>query len=58
MEEAERQITAIKILDIKMHPIKGDLNFQHLLNIHKHIFEDIYEWAGETRSVNISSRFF
>jgi cell filamentation protein len=54
LEEAERQITAVKILDMKMHPIKGDLNFEHLLNIHEYIFEEIYEWAGKTRSVNIS----
>jgi len=54
LEEAERQITAVKILDIKMHPVKGDLNFAHLVNIHKYIFEDIYKWAGEIRSVNIS----
>jgi cell filamentation protein len=59
LEEAERQITAVKILDLKMNPMKGDLNFEHLLNIHKYIFDDIYEWAGKTRSVNISkgSRF-
>lgn len=54
LEEAERQITAVKILDIKMHPVKGDLNFSHLVNIHKYIFEDIYNWAGEARSVNIT----
>lgn len=54
LEEAERQITAVKILDLKMNPIKGDLNFEHLPNIHKYIFNDIYEWAGKTRSVNIS----
>lgn len=54
LQEAERQITAVKILDLKMNPLKGDLNFEHLLNIHKYIFNDIYEWAGKTRSVNIS----
>lgn len=54
LEEAERQITAVKILEIKMHPIKGNLNFEHLLNIHKYIFKEIYIWAGKTRSVNIS----
>ena len=54
LDEAERQITAVKILDTKMHPIKGNLNFEHLANIHEYVFEDIYKWAGETRSVNIS----
>lgn len=53
-KKRKRQITAVKILDIKMRPVKGDLNFAHLANIHKYIFEDIYKWAGEIRSVNIS----
>lgn len=54
LEEAERQITALKILDLKMKPLKGNLDLNHLLYIHKYIFEDIYSWAGKTRSVNIA----
>jgi len=53
-EEAERQITAVKILEIKMHPIRGNLDFEHLLNIHKYMFKELYTWSGKTRSVNIS----
>ncbi len=54
LDEAERQITALKILDLKMKPLKGNLNKNHLIYIHKYIFEDIYSWAGKTRSVNIA----
>ena len=54
LDEAERQITALKILDLKMKPLKGNLDLKHLLYIHKYIFEDIYSWAGKTRSVNIA----
>lgn len=54
LEKAERQITSIKILDLKMNPLKGNLDFDHLLSIHKYIFIDIYPWAGMTRTVNIS----
>lgn len=54
LEEAERQLTAVRILDLKLHPIKGNLDFQHLLNIHQCIFKEIYSWAGKTRSVNIA----
>ena len=54
LDEAERQITALKILDLKMKPLKGNFDKNHLLYIHKYIFEDIYIWAGKTRTVNIS----
>ena len=54
LDEAERQITALKILDLKMKPVKGNFDINHLLYIHKYIFEDIYKWAGKTRNVNIA----
>ena len=51
---AEREITSLKIAMAKADKIDGDFDFEHLKNIHKFIFEDIYTWAGETRHVNIS----
>ncbi len=54
LDEAERQITAFKILDLKMKPLRGNFDINHLLYIHKYIFEDIYSWAGKTRCVNIA----
>ena len=32
----------------------GSLDAAHYLAIHRHIFQDIYEWAGEVRTVRIS----
>lgn len=50
----EREITAYRIMSIEKIPMKGQLDFKHLQDIHKKIFQDIYEWAGQTRSVNIA----
>lgn len=33
---------------------KGDFDLSHLQTIHKHLFQDIYEWAGEIRTVEIN----
>jgi cell filamentation protein len=33
---------------------EGDLNFQHFKAIHRHLFQDVYEWAGQIRTVRIS----
>ncbi|HBF9262874.1 TPA: Fic family protein [Clostridioides difficile] len=30
-----------------------EFNFDYIKDIHKHIFGDIYDWAGETRKINI-----
>ena len=54
LAEAEREITSLKLAMAKADPIKGSLDFVHLQNIHRYIFEDIYSWAGELRQVDIS----
>lgn len=32
----------------------GDFDLAHLKAIHRHLFQDVYEWAGEVRTVEIS----
>lgn len=54
LEIAEREYTALSIAEIKYTPVKGNLDLKHLQTIHKQIFNDIYDWAGELRTVNIS----
>ncbi|HBP39158.1 MAG TPA: cell filamentation protein Fic [Clostridiales bacterium] len=51
---AEREITALKIAKVKDKPIKGNFDLDHLREIHRFIFEDIYTWAGKLRTVNIA----
>jgi len=33
---------------------EGSFDLAHLRNIHRHLFQDIYEWAGELRTVEIN----
>ena len=32
----------------------GDLDFKHFKAVHGHLFQDVYDWAGEIRTVRIS----
>ncbi|ECL1891962.1 cell filamentation protein Fic [Campylobacter coli] len=45
----ERMITNKKALELGKNPIKGNFDYQHLKDIHKAIFEDVYTWAGQDR---------
>lgn len=54
LEEAERNITAHRILQVRQNPFEEPLDFNYLCKLHKHIFQDIYTWAGKTRDVNIA----
>lgn len=33
---------------------EGKLNFAHYKAVHHHLFQDVYEWAGQARTVRIS----
>jgi cell filamentation protein len=33
---------------------KGNFDMKHLQAIHRHLFQDIYDWAGQIRTVEIS----
>lgn len=50
LEEFERFITNRASRDVP----KVEPNFDGLKKIHKHYFNDVYEWAGQVRDVNIS----
>ncbi|MBI5323438.1 Fic family protein [Bradyrhizobium sp.] len=32
----------------------GNLDYEHFKSIHRHLFQDVYDWAGEPRTVRIS----
>lgn len=49
---AEIELTAARIAQFE--PNFDDISFQALCAIHAWLFQDIYEWAGELRTVDIS----
>ena len=54
LRDAEREATAIRIMQLYKHPIHGKLDYVHLKKIHEYIFRDLYEWAGKERTVDIA----
>lgn len=51
LEAAERQFVMQRLLEAMP---KGDFDLEHLRAIHRHLFQDVYEWAGNVRTVEIS----
>lgn len=37
----------------KLNDLKKEISIQHLKDIHKTLFQDVYSWAGEFRQVNM-----
>ena len=52
--DAEKKLSFVRLQELQNNPVKGKFDFKHLLDIHKYIFQDIYVWAGKTRTVEIS----
>ncbi|QDQ28020.1 hypothetical protein FNU76_17635 [Chitinimonas arctica] len=53
LDAFEADATAVRLLELIDRPILGQFDLAHLKAIHRHIFQDVYEWAGELRTVDI-----
>lgn len=51
--EAEVALTSIRLEELELKPIEGNFDFHHLKKIHHYIFQDLYDWAGKIRTVEI-----
>jgi cell filamentation protein len=50
----EANATTARLAELDAAPLKGRFDVAHLKAIHKFIFQDVYSWAGEFRTVNVS----
>ena len=56
LAEVEASITFAKNSELEQHPFSGNFDFEHYKAIHRFLFEDIYEWAGQIRTVDMSKK--
>jgi cell filamentation protein len=54
LERFEARRTHQRIAQLVDTPVPATFDVAHLKAIHRHIFQDVYEWAGQFRTVNIS----
>ena len=58
--QTEAQFVAERARELTHQPIPGAFDLPHLQAIHRHLFGDLYEWAGHLRTVDLTkdtSRF-
>ncbi|UNE53890.1 Fic/DOC family protein [Bartonella machadoae] len=54
LRSVESSFAYIRSYELDSTPIKGKFDLNHMKEIHKKLFGDVYEWAGEIRSIDIS----
>jgi len=53
---AEADLTAFRLAELRIAPISGGFDSVHLQEIHHHVYQDLYDWAGELRRVDAGNR--
>jgi len=60
LDAYEGELSTLRSIEILENPVAGQFDLAHLQRIHLALFQDVYDWAGEIRTVDISrgnSRF-
>jgi cell filamentation protein len=53
LDNAEADYVVYRLKDLALNPLSGDYHTSHLLRMHEYIFQDIFEWAGQPRTISI-----
>jgi cell filamentation protein len=54
LDRVEAALVALRTNELSFTPMDGNFDLAHLRAIHRHLFKDVYPWAGELRTVDIT----
>jgi cell filamentation protein len=54
LEEFESRATTLRLFETEEFISKNKIDFEMWKNIHKILFQDVYDWAGQIRNVQMS----
>lgn len=53
LRTAEDNRVEARLIELALRPVEQTFDLAHLREIHRRLFQDVYPWAGETRTVNM-----
>ena len=56
LADTEAAIVLGKASLLDQQPLPGSFDFEHYKRIHRFLFCDLYDWAGQIRTINISKK--
>ena len=51
---ADYKMTDVRLAQLVLEPLRGTYDLDHLERLHRHIYSDLYDWAGEHRTIGFS----
>jgi cell filamentation protein len=52
LSRAAADCTALRLAELHAAPVRGGFDATHLQAIHHHLYQDVYDWAGELRPID------
>lgn len=56
LNEVESVLSTARYAEWLNSPKNSTFSFEHYKSIHRFLFSDLYDWAGQIRTVNISKK--
>ncbi len=56
LDDVERVLVGLHTIELEREPPAEPFSFPFYLDLHRKLFGDLYEWAGELRTVDISKK--
>ena len=54
LDDYEGEMSISRQLEFAKKPLPATFDLEHLRAIHRHLFQDVYSWAGQLRMVDIA----
>ena len=54
LDRAESNSVSVRSILLQLNPLKGNFDSEHLKAIHSYLFRDVYEWAGQFRTIPLA----
>ena len=51
LSSAVTQFTARRLAELQASPVRGGFDSSHLQEIHRYLYQDVFDWAGELRRI-------
>lgn len=56
LDITEANAVSVRSVFLQLNPIAGNFDSDHLKAIHRYLFQDVYDWAGEFRKIELAKR--
>ena len=58
LSAAVSECTARRLVELRASPVRGGFDSSHLREIHRYLYQDVFDWAGELRHINMGGAPF